>query len=261
MPSPPAPSLASVEVLFTPADFGTLPARDLSRTCCVVFDVLRATTSMITALANGARALLPVAEIAEALALRLRRPDVLLAGERNGLRIRATEADGIDFDFGNSPREFSADKVRGKTIATTTTNGTRALQSCAGAQTTLVGSFLNLGATGDWITEHPPENLILVCSGTFEQAAYEDVLAAGALLETLSARLSLARPADTVRIAGQIWQLAKGNLLEAVRHARNGSKLLSIPDLAGDVPFSLQRNTVRLVAALTKEGEVRILPP
>jgi 2-phosphosulfolactate phosphatase len=257
--TPPCQSIASVEVLLTPADFATLPARDLCDTTCVVFDVLRATTSMISALAAGAQAIIPVEEISEALALRARHPDLLLAGERNGLRIGAAQTGGIDFDFGNSPREFTADRVRGRTLAATTTNGTRALRACAGARLTLVGSLLNLSATADWITRQPPPSLVLVCSGTFDQAAYEDLLAVGALLELLSARFVFTRSADTVHIARQVWQRAAGNLLEAVRPARNASKLLGIAELAADVPFSLQRDTVPLVAAMSKAGQVRVL--
>jgi len=147
--------------------------------------------------------------------------------------------------------------VRGKTIVTTTTNGTRALRACVGAQTTLVGSFLNLSAVVGWIEQTKPENLIVVCSGTFEQAAYEDVLAAGALLELLGPRLASARVSDTVHIACQIWRLAHANVLEAVKIARNARKLMSHPDLAADVPFCLQQDTVHLVAEMTKDGLVR----
>ena len=249
--------LQSVEVLFTPADFDTLPGRDLSRTACVVFDVLRATTSMITALANGAEAIIPVATIAEAVALRRQRPEVLLAGEREGVRIRAAQSGGVDFDFGNSPREFTADRVGGRTIVTTTTNGTRALRACLGAQTTLVGAFLNLRSVAGWIERERPENLIVVCSGTFEQAAYEDVLAAGALLERLAPILAEARLADTVPIARQIWTQAKANPVEAVQCARNGRKLLSQPELADDVAFCLRQDTVVLTAVMGSDGEVR----
>src|SRR5689334_16795337 len=116
-------------VLFTPADFQTLRERDLSRTVCVVFDVLRATSSLVTALGNGAKAIMPVQEIGEAVALKTKESDILLAGERKGVRIQGQLSGGIAFDFGNSPREFTAEKVSGKRIVTTTTNGTRALQS------------------------------------------------------------------------------------------------------------------------------------
>ena len=95
-----------MDVLFTPADFAALARRDLSRTTCVVFDVLRATTSMVTALSAGAEAIVPVSDIPEALAWRNRLPEVLLAGERDGRRILADRTGGVDFDLGNSPREF-----------------------------------------------------------------------------------------------------------------------------------------------------------
>src|SRR6185503_9164499 len=120
-----------IEVALSPAEFPALATRDLSATTCVVFDVLRATSSMLVALNNGAEAIVPVSEIFEALAIRQKQPSVLLAGERNGLRIGKELTGSVDFDFGNSPRDFSAEKILGKTIAWTTTNGTRALRACA----------------------------------------------------------------------------------------------------------------------------------
>src|SRR5437868_11481713 len=176
---------ATLEVILTPAEFGPLRQRDLSQTVCVVFDILRATTSMISALANGAEAIIPVAEISEALELRREHPDYLLAGERDGVRIRSPLTGGIDFDLGNSPREFTSERVQGRTIVMTTTNGTRALRACAGAKAVLIGSFLNLRATYVWIQEQRPSNLIIVCSGTFNEPALEDILAAGAICERI----------------------------------------------------------------------------
>src|SRR6266446_3700733 len=98
-----------IEVLFTPADFALVSQRDLSKSTCVVFDVLRATSSMVTALANGAEAIIPVSEISEALEIKRKDPQVLLAGERDGLRIEANLTGSIGFDLGNSPREFTKD--------------------------------------------------------------------------------------------------------------------------------------------------------
>src|SRR5262245_16769541 len=110
-----------IEVLFSPAEYATLASRDLSQTTCVVFDILRATTTMLTALANGAREIIPVSEIPEALALRASDPKLLLAGERHGRRILAAQTGGPDFDLGNSPREMTPDRVRDRRIAITTT--------------------------------------------------------------------------------------------------------------------------------------------
>src|SRR5882672_486003 len=153
-----------LEVLFTPAEFDRLPERNLSETVCVVFDVLRATSTMVTALANGAAAILPVVDIPQALGVRQRESRVLLAGERDGLRIGAELTGGIAFDLGNSPREFTRGKVSGRTIAMTTTNGTRALRACASARTVVLGSFLNLGAVAGLIHKTEPADLLLVCS-------------------------------------------------------------------------------------------------
>src|SRR4051812_26950004 len=107
----------ALEVSITPADFAALEGRDLSEVVCVVFDVLRATTSMITALANGANVIFPVAEISEALSMRKQFPDLLLAGERDGARILSELTGSISFDLGNSPREFTAQRVKGRSIA------------------------------------------------------------------------------------------------------------------------------------------------
>jgi 2-phosphosulfolactate phosphatase len=244
----------SIEVLFAPAEFAALRERDLNSTVCVVFDVLRATSSMVTALANGAEAIVPVSEIPEALKLRERDPQVLLAGERDGVRIQRDLTGGIGFDLGNSPREFTREKVSGKTIVTTTTNGTRALRACAGAKTVLAASFLNLRATANKLAA--AENVILVCSGTFDQAAYEDTLAAGAMCDLLWPRYGAGAVADSALMARQLYLLEKNDLLAAVSNSRNGRRLLSMPDLREDVAYCVQRDIFSLVAELGNDGTV-----
>jgi 2-phosphosulfolactate phosphatase len=150
-------------------------------------DIFRATSTIVTALANGAAGIIPVAEIPGQLALRRQRPDVLLAGERDGFRIRADLTGGIDFDLGNSPREFTPTKISGRTIVLSTTNGSRALRACAHAKCVLVGSFLNLSATAQFLQQQAVSHLLLVCSGTHDQSSYEDVLGAGALADSVVA--------------------------------------------------------------------------
>jgi phosphosulfolactate phosphohydrolase-like enzyme len=250
--------MITLEAHFTPADFAALSQRDLSAATCVVFDIFRATSSMITALANGASEIIPVAEISEALAIRKENPNVLLAGERDGLRIRANLTGGIDFDLGNSPREFTREKVAGKTIAITTTNGTRALRACAHAKTVLVGSFLNLRATADFILRSRPETLLLVCSGTFEQSAFEDVLGAGALGDLVWNEFGSGAISDSALMARQLFQLAQSNLLEAAAQSRNGKRLLSRSELKDDVMFCLQRDVFDFVATM-RNGRIDML--
>jgi 2-phosphosulfolactate phosphatase len=242
-----------VEVLFSPAEFAELPRRDLSETVCVVFDVLRATSSMVTALAHSAEAIIPVAEIAEAVALRERYPGLLLAGERQGVRIRSELTGGPDFDLGNSPREFTAERVGGRTIAMTTTNGTRALRASAGAATTLVASFLNLETIATAVSQLAPRQLLVVCSGTFEEAAYEDALGAGALVDALpSAALS-----DSALMVRKLFQLEGGDVFSALKSSRNGARLWSNPELKDDVLWCAKFNAFPVVARLDQEGRVR----
>lgn len=229
-----------------------LPGWDLSRTTCVVFDVLRATSSMTTALANGATAVHPVSEISEALAFHQEHPNALLAGERNGLRIRAKQTGSIDFDLGNSPREFTRERVAGRDIAMTTTNGTRALRSCRHAKSVLAGSFLSLGATVEWLKAHTSENLLLVCGGTFEEAALEDTLAAGAVCDLVWNEFE--RKSDAAQMARMLYQMSADDLMGAMQKALNGSRLLGNPELKDDVAFCIRTNAMNIAAVLQKNG-------
>jgi len=241
-----------IEAILSPAELPALARRDLRDAACVVFDVLRATSTFVTALHHGAKAIVPVSEITEALAIHKKQPDVLLGGERDGVRIRAAQAGGIDFDLGNSPREYTAEKTGGKTIVSTTTNGTRALRACAGAKTVLAASFLNLSATAEFIKNNQPARVLLVCAGTRENMALEDVLAAGALCEMLPGNFS-----DSAENARHVYARAKPDLLTAVRSSENARRLLAVPELRDDVSFCLQLDACPLVAKMEADGSLR----
>lgn len=247
----------ALEALLSPAELPALAARDLRETVCVVFDVLRATSTMVTALAHGAAAIVPVAEIAEAVALRRQRPEVLLAGERDGVRIRGALSGGVEFDLGNSPREMTAQAVGGKTIVMTTTNGTRALRACGGARHVLAASFLNLGATAEWLRARRPARLALVCSGTHEDPALEDVLAAGALCAAMLPTLADARLSDGAQIALHVFRAYERDPAAAAHHSRNGRRLLALPDLRDDVELCFRRDVFDRVAEMQADGDVR----
>jgi 2-phosphosulfolactate phosphatase len=247
----------NIDAILTPAELPSLAGRNLRETVCVVFDVLRATSTFVTALHHGATAIIPVCEISEALVIRKKRPDVLLGGERDGLKISAAQTGGIDFDFGNSPREYTPGKVRGKIIVSTTTNGTRALHACAGAKMVLAGSFLNLGASATYLQQNHSENILLVCAGTRDNRADEDVLAAGALCELLAcgdARPTFSASAETAR---RDCAQARSDLPEAVRHAENARRLLANSELRADVAFCLQRDVFPLIAKMEADGSIR----
>jgi len=251
--------MTTLEVLFSPAEFSLLKERDLSETVCVVFDVLRATSSMVTALAKGADSIIPVADIPEALAVRQRRPEVLLAGERNGVRIQSNLTGSVPFDLGNSPREFTPELVHGRTIVMSTTNGTRALRACAHARTVLACCFLNLRATADSVAQLGAEHLLVVCSGTLEQAAYEDTLGAGALCDLVWHLYVAGQVADSAGMARRLFHLAHKDLSAALSTSRNGKRLFAHPELKEDVAFCAQVDKLQLVAKL-KNGAVRKVP-
>lgn len=159
--------------------FHGMPQGGCAGGIAVVIDVLRASTTVITALANGADRVVPAAEIAEAKEVAAGLPPpVLLGGERGGVRIPG-------FDLGNSPLEYSADRVAGRTIVITTTNGTAALAASRGAREILIGAIVNRIAASKMIRRlaHDGDHVHLVCAGTDGLVSAEDVLAAGAILD------------------------------------------------------------------------------
>jgi 2-phosphosulfolactate phosphatase len=145
----------------------------------VVIDVLRASSTIVAALAAGAQGVYPVDSTEEAMKLvtSLGRADTLLAGERRGLKIEG-------FDLGNSPREFTPETVDGKKIVMSTTNGTRALVAASTAERVLVASLLNLSAVARAVAGAP--RVAIVCSGRDGRFAIEDALCAGMLLARLA---------------------------------------------------------------------------
>jgi 2-phosphosulfolactate phosphatase len=187
-----------LDVILTPAEI--TPADLLDRPV-VVLDILRATTSIVQALSAGARAIYPVASIEDALRLAntFGRDEVLLCGERKCVRIEG-------FDLGNSPLEFTPEKVSGKTLVMSTTNGTAAMSLTGSASRVLIGALLNLSTVVEELVRTEAEP-VLICAGVDRRFALEDVTAAG----LMASRLMEARPGD--------WELNDG-ALAAVSLAR-----------------------------------------
>lgn len=225
-----------IDVALNPAEIARLPERDLSRTTCVVFDVLRATSTMVAALSAGAREIRPVSTIEEAREVKAALPEAILGGERHGERI-----DG--FHLGNSPLEYGecADAV----IVTTTTNGTVALRACATAETVLVGAVVNLDAVIEHLrSSPPPENVLLVCAGTFTEPALEDVWAAGALIAAFP-DAELTDAAAIALAAARLYPEA----INALRCSRNGRTLIE-RGRAAEVEWCAERSRVNIVALM-----------
>jgi 2-phosphosulfolactate phosphatase len=232
-----------VELLLTPAELACLKPQTLEETTCVVFDVLRATSTMAVALGHGAREIIVVSEIAEALALHANHPDRLLAGEREGNRITSELTGSIDFDLGNSPREFTPERVAQRAIVMTTTNGTRALRGCEGAHSILAASFVNLGATANLLRESAAARVLVVCAGTGEKTATEDVLGAGALISLLT-EAGFDTGTDACDMATHLFHTLDTTLEAAFARTVNGRRLAADPGLHGDLAICAQRDVV-----------------
>jgi 2-phosphosulfolactate phosphatase len=184
-----------LDVYLTPGE--VVPGDVLDRTV-VVLDILRASSTIVEALNNGAKAIYPVASIEEALRLAntFGRDEVLLCGERKCLPIEG-------FDLGNSPAEFTRERVAGKILVMTTTNGTAALTLTGGASRIIIGSLLNLGTVVEELARSTTDPVFL-CAARDRHFALEDATAAG----LMAARLMDARPNEWVLNDGALAALA-----------------------------------------------------
>jgi 2-phosphosulfolactate phosphatase len=217
----------------------------------VVIDVLRASTTMITALAHGATRVVPVADVDDA---RRRAAELgaaaLLGGERGGRRIPG-------FDLGNSPREYTADRVAGRTVVITTTNGTAALHACRGAREIVIGALVNRAAAAAAVRRlaGPEADVHLVCAGTDGMISAEDVLGAGAILDA-----ALAAGRDDACDAAAVESLAffrrvaaQGDVSAALvtefRRSPGGANLVAL-GMEADLPTAAAIDTLEVVPRL-----------
>jgi 2-phosphosulfolactate phosphatase len=201
-------------------------SRALAGHVLVVIDVLRASTTLAAALAAGVRQVVPCLEVNEARQLagqQRARGSALLGGERGGLPIAG-------FDLGNSPGEYTADRVAGQTLIFTSTNGTRAMMRCVGAARVLVACFANLSAAARALAAEP--RVELLCAGTEGHVSYEDTLLAGGLVDRLGGTsLELN---DAALLALECWRQIGGEhvghaqLCHALQQGRGGQNLLAI---------------------------------
>jgi len=211
---------------------------DLSGKTVVVIDVLRATSVMITALANGAKAIIPVLTPEDAIreAGKHASGTCLVCGEHNAQKI-----DG--FDLGNSPLEFTREVVEGKTLIMTTTNGTRALKACRNAKEVFIGAFLNLDAIMQQVKYK--ENLVLLSAGTNGKFSLDDGLCAGMIIDRLSQFVSI-RLDDLGQILLKVWRSSNGNIKGTLAEC-NHLKYLITNGYEKDVAFCLQTNTDEII--------------
>lgn len=216
-----------IDVFASP---GAIPVDyTLEGRCCIVIDVLRATTCMTAALENGAAELIPVAEVEAARALRERDAGILLCGERGALPIAG-------FDWGNSPEDFSEERVAGRRIAMTTTNGTRAILAASGAACILIGCLRNARACAQRARETGLPVTVL-CAGTAGRFSAEDILAAGAIVSALD------MPCDDLGVAARCLYEAHRDALPAFLAGAEHVRRLHALGLGRDAAYCLDADT------------------
>jgi 2-phosphosulfolactate phosphatase len=199
-----------------------LTQQDVQGRVVAVIDVLRASTTIAVALANGARAVIPLesSEEVAAISKQFERGTVKLAGERRMLKM-----DG--FDLGNSPAEHTREAVDGQTVLLTTTNGTKALLAVQGARDVVVASYVNLAAVSAMLRTalRGGADITLVCAGQDRQFALEDAACAGRFVHSISKRLSGLDINDAASAASLIDRKYGDNLMRLFNTAAHGRAL------------------------------------
>ncbi len=231
-----------LDVFMTPAE--AIPAEVAGRTV-VVIDVLRASSSIVEAMASGARTIFPVTSIEEAIRLAntLGRDEVLLCGERRRLTIEG-------FDLGNSPGEFTPERVAGKTLVMTTTNGTASMAAAAGAARVIVGALLNLDAVVEELVRtgaHP----VFLCSAREGRFGLDDAVTAGRMIGALVEALPDVEWTmnDGARAALALGRACDGDAAALFAQTAAGRQLADV-GLEADLAFCAQVNLRDVVPVL-----------
>lgn len=203
----------ALEVCLSPA---LLHLYDTRGAVVVIIDIFRATSTMTAALHNGAECIIPVASVADCIAIGKSLPNSLTAGERDG-----KVAEGLQ--HGNSPLEYPTEFVQGRTLVLTTTNGTRLLHMVKDAEEIVIGSFLNLTALCDWLLARNL-NVILGCASWKDKFNLEDTLFAGAVVHRLQDAYEI--NCDAARAARHLYISSGGsNFIEFLRDSSHYRRL------------------------------------
>ncbi len=234
-----------------------LTAKDIAKSVqrgnvIIVIDVLRCCSTIVTALANAAEGVIPTKTIREARVLRKDHPEFILAGERRGIKPKG-------FDLGNSPLDFSPQKVKGKHIILTTTSGTKAIILSKKAKCVFTGAFLNAEATAKAalrIAEQEGTGISLISAGTNGRFSLEDFICAGAIANGFS--LDNVEHSDTVLAALLAFQHARKSLDRVIQSGYHARYLIS-QGFEEDVKFCSQLDILKIVPFLKDETTVPML--
>jgi len=226
----------NLETLFIPEEIKNI---ELTGKLVVIIDVLRASSTIVTALANGCHGFIPILspDKARKKAEQFEKERVLLGGEREGIKIEG-------FDLGNSPREYKIEVVKDKTIIFSTTNGVKTLEMVKGAHRIIIGSFLNLHAVCDYCANYKGD-ILLICAGKEGRFSLEDTACAGMLIDSLKDVFSVAcQEADANLTAQLLYKKFDNSILKILRESQHGRYLESI-GLDEDLKFCSQLDLFR----------------
>ena len=205
----------------------------------VVIDILRATSAICAAFANGAETIIPVPTIEEARDYKKR--GYMVAAERDGVT--------LDFaDFGNSPFNFTSERVQGKTVAYSTTNGTQAITQASTGLNVVIASFLNLTAISNWLINQPNGDVLFLCAGWKGRYCTEDSLLAGAIAQKLLESNKFTTNCDATYSSIDLWNVAKNDIFSYLERIAQRHRLKRLglddvleycftPDSMDKVPF------------------------
>lgn len=232
-----------IEVCFTPA---LLPLYDIKNAIVVVIDIFRATSSICYGIANGAEAIIPVATVDECKAYE--KEGFLLAAERDGKVVEG-------FDFGNSPFAYATDKVKGKTVVLTTTNGTHAIdESKKTAFQVIIGSFLNLNAVCNYL-RNQTQDVFLLCAGWKNKFNLEDTLFAGAVVHQLNQDGYFLD--DSSIAAADLYRQAQDDLVAYTAKTSHSERLKKL-GIEEDIRFCLNVNIIDSIPVLKENRLVKL---
>ncbi|HEY4336808.1 MAG TPA: 2-phosphosulfolactate phosphatase [Puia sp.] len=241
---------SSKPALYTALSPALLHLYDLNHAIVVIIDVLRATSTIATALYNGAKCVIPVDSVAKCIELG-RQIDGITAGERDGLI-----AEGLE--HGNSPFEYPRDFIYNRTLVLTTTNGTKLLHMALdrGAGQVVTGSFPNLSAVCDYLTSQN-QPVVLGCAAWKDRINIEDLLFAGAVISRVKEQFSI--NCDSSQIAETIYNDAKGDLFGFMQ-AKNASHYQRLMGygLEKDIRYCLTADSAN-VLPLYENGKLIVL--
>lgn len=230
--------------LFTCLSPALLHLYDLKGAVVVIIDVFRATSTIASALHNGAKCVIPVDSVPKAVALS-KNVNGIAAGERDG-----KIAEGLE--HGNSPLEYHPEFIKDRTLVLTTTNGTRLLQMALDnqAETIITGSFPNLGAVCDFLIKEN-KNVVLGCAGWKDRYNLEDTLFAGAVIHRIKEHFTI--HCDSSLTAENMYLHQQDDLIGFAPKLTHYHRLVERFGLIEDIRFCLTENVAN-VLPLYKEG-------